>query len=103
MLKLHGRSLKNAGQITDFQLRPIYLGGVMAVSGNKPPMTVAAKGAWMGKDLKRVSEYWKGESFLQALVVDGLTLSYLVHVVPPSPVNGMPPNTSMPYCLDEPS
>merc|ERR1719354_1363708 len=30
----------------------------MGQTGNKPPATVPAKGKYMGKDLKRISEYF---------------------------------------------
>ncbi len=33
--------------------RPMFLGGVMQATGNRPPGTLAAKGKWMGEDLKR--------------------------------------------------
>ena len=33
--------------------RPMFLGGVMQTTGNRPPGTVAAKGKWMGEDLRR--------------------------------------------------
>jgi 2-hydroxychromene-2-carboxylate isomerase len=33
--------------------RPMFLGGVMQTTGNRPPGTVAAKGAWMQADLER--------------------------------------------------
>lgn len=29
--------------------KPVYLGGVMVASGNKPPITVKAKGVWMNE------------------------------------------------------
>ena len=32
---------------------PVFLGGVMQASGNRPPGTVPAKGAWMARDLAR--------------------------------------------------
>ena len=32
---------------------PIFLGGVMQATGNRPPGTVEAKGAWMRKDMAR--------------------------------------------------
>ena len=35
------------------ELVPIFLGGVMKGSGNKPPATVPAKGVWMVGDLAR--------------------------------------------------
>jgi len=33
--------------------RPMFLGGVMQATGNRPPGTVAAKGAYMTRDLER--------------------------------------------------
>ena len=33
--------------------RPMFLGGVMQTTGNRPPGTVAAKGKWMMEDLNR--------------------------------------------------
>lgn len=33
--------------------RPMFLGGVMQTTGNRPPGMVAAKGAWMQADLQR--------------------------------------------------
>jgi 2-hydroxychromene-2-carboxylate isomerase len=36
--------------------RPMFLGGVMQASGNRPPGTVEAKGRWMREDLKRWAE-----------------------------------------------
>ena len=35
------------------KLRPMFLGGVMQATGNKPPATVPAKGKYMGADLAR--------------------------------------------------
>lgn len=37
----------------DVVYRPIFLGGVMQATGNRPPGTVAAKGAWMRRDFDR--------------------------------------------------
>ena len=37
----------------DLKLRPMFLGGVMQATGNKPPGTVPAKGKYMGQDLAR--------------------------------------------------
>jgi 2-hydroxychromene-2-carboxylate isomerase len=34
-------------------IRPMFQGGVMQATGNRPPGTVAAKGKWMGQDLQR--------------------------------------------------
>lgn len=36
-----------------FQYRPVFLGAIMKATDNRPPGMVAAKGAWMMKDLKR--------------------------------------------------
>jgi 2-hydroxychromene-2-carboxylate isomerase len=33
--------------------RPMFLGGVMQTTGNRPPGTIEAKGRWMREDLKR--------------------------------------------------
>lgn len=33
--------------------RPMFLGGVMQTTGNRPPGTVEAKGRWMREDLRR--------------------------------------------------
>ena len=38
--------------------RPMFLGGVMQSSGNAPPATVPAKGAYMLKDLQRWAEHY---------------------------------------------
>nr|QST14953.1 GSTkappa1 protein [Diaphanosoma celebensis] len=38
--------------------RPFFLGGVMNMSGNRPPMTVPAKGVYMKKDLERNAAYF---------------------------------------------
>jgi len=32
---------------------PVFLGGIMQATGNRPPGTVAAKGAWMRRDFDR--------------------------------------------------
>ncbi|MBV8971729.1 MAG: 2-hydroxychromene-2-carboxylate isomerase [Sphingomonadaceae bacterium] len=32
---------------------PVFLGGIMQATGNRPPGTVGAKGAWMARDLDR--------------------------------------------------
>lgn len=37
----------------ELKLRPMFLGGVMQATGNKPPGTVPAKGRYMGQDLAR--------------------------------------------------
>lgn len=36
--------------------RPILLGGVFKATGNRSPMSVAAKGTWMARDLARFAE-----------------------------------------------
>uniref|UniRef100_A0A914ZIP1 EGF-like domain-containing protein n=1 Tax=Parascaris univalens TaxID=6257 RepID=A0A914ZIP1_PARUN len=38
-------------------LIPFFLGGIMKESGNKPAMMVAAKMAYMNKDLRRNADY----------------------------------------------
>jgi len=43
----------------DVELRPIFLGGVMHASGNKPPVTVPNKGAHQAMDIQRICEYYK--------------------------------------------
>ena len=40
----------------EIHYRPMFLGGVMQATGNKPPATVPAKGAYLMRDLKR----WAG-------------------------------------------
>jgi len=45
----------------DLKLKPVFLAGIMGQTGNKPPATVPAKGKYMGKDLKRISEYFDVE------------------------------------------
>tara|TARA_A100001037_G_C14891281_1_gene518529 strand:- start:120 stop:722 length:603 start_codon:yes stop_codon:yes gene_type:complete len=40
---------------------PVFLGGVMNASGNKPPGTVAAKGRYMNRDMERCAERYKIE------------------------------------------
>ena len=37
----------------ELKLRPMFLGGVMQATGNKPPGTVPAKGKYMSQDLAR--------------------------------------------------
>lgn len=37
----------------ELEYRPMFLGGVMAATGNRPPGTVGAKGRWMTADLAR--------------------------------------------------
>ncbi|KAL9933999.1 hypothetical protein V8E36_007081 [Tilletia maclaganii] len=42
----------------DLVLTPINLGYVMAASGNKPPISVPNKGAWMWGDMMRSSQFF---------------------------------------------
>ncbi|XP_028326094.1 glutathione S-transferase kappa 1-like [Gouania willdenowi] len=42
----------------NLQLRPVFLGGIMQASGNKPPGLVPNKFMYMTKDLKRLGEYF---------------------------------------------
>ena len=37
--------------------RPMFLGGVMQATGNRPPGTVPAKGAYMNRDILRCAEH----------------------------------------------
>jgi 2-hydroxychromene-2-carboxylate isomerase len=39
-----------------FELVPMLLGGVFKATGNASPVTIPAKGAWMGRDLARWAE-----------------------------------------------
>uniref|UniRef100_A0A6B2LI65 Glutathione S-transferase kappa 1 n=1 Tax=Arcella intermedia TaxID=1963864 RepID=A0A6B2LI65_9EUKA len=39
-------------------LRPFFLGGVMNAAGNKPPLTVPAKGKYMISDLQLCGDYF---------------------------------------------
>lgn len=43
----------------DLQLRPIFLGGIMNATGNKPPATLPARGAYMFKDIQRNARYFE--------------------------------------------
>lgn len=36
-------------------LRPMFQGGVMHATGNRPPGTIQAKGKWMSADLRRIT------------------------------------------------
>eukprot|EP01116_Phalansterium_solitarium_P005168 TRINITY_DN16556_c0_g1_i1.p1 TRINITY_DN16556_c0_g1~~TRINITY_DN16556_c0_g1_i1.p1 ORF type:complete len:226 (+),score=59.94 TRINITY_DN16556_c0_g1_i1:54-731(+) len=40
-------------------IRPVFLGGVMAATGNKPPVLVPARGVYMQADVARLSEFFK--------------------------------------------
>ena len=37
----------------EIKYTPVFLGGIMQATGNRPPGTVAAKGAWMARDMDR--------------------------------------------------
>lgn len=40
-------------------LRPFFLGGAMKATGNEPPASLPARGAYMMKDLERVGRYFE--------------------------------------------
>jgi glutathione S-transferase kappa 1 len=42
----------------DLNLEPIFLGGVMAATGNSPPAMLPARGVYMAGDVARLSEYF---------------------------------------------
>jgi len=42
----------------DLQLKPFYLAGIMKGAENRPPMMVAAKGAYMIKDIHRLRSFY---------------------------------------------
>ena len=42
----------------EVQWKPIFLAGVMDATGNKPPLTVKAKGKYMWRDLKLWAEHY---------------------------------------------
>ena len=37
--------------------RPVFLGGIMQATGNRPPGMVPAKGAYMGRDMQRCADH----------------------------------------------
>ncbi|KAG9484917.1 hypothetical protein GDO78_008168 [Eleutherodactylus coqui] len=43
----------------DIQLRPGNLAGIMSGTGNSPPALVPKRGIYLGRDLKRVAEYYQ--------------------------------------------
>ncbi|XP_073541497.1 glutathione S-transferase kappa 1-like isoform X2 [Phyllobates terribilis] len=43
----------------DIHLRPAYLGAVMNATGNSPPAMVPKRGAYMTKDVKRLTEFYQ--------------------------------------------
>jgi len=70
----------------DITFKPVFLGGVMQASGNKPPATLPAKATYGMSDLTRSSEYFdipisfpsvfptntiQPQRFLHALIKDG--------------------------------
>jgi len=50
------RRIRNNWNV-EIKCRPFYLSGIMNLSGNKPPVTVPAKGVYSIKDLERVTKY----------------------------------------------
>ncbi|VUC32715.1 unnamed protein product [Clonostachys rosea] len=42
----------------ELEFIPVFLGGIMASSGNKPPMALAAKSAYSPYDIKRAQKYF---------------------------------------------
>uniref|UniRef100_A0A0M3IRV4 Glutathione S-transferase kappa n=1 Tax=Ascaris lumbricoides TaxID=6252 RepID=A0A0M3IRV4_ASCLU len=61
-------------------LIPFFLGGILKESGNKPPITVAAKVAYMNKDLRRNADYWgvnlvPPKDFIETILNRGSLLS----------------------------
>ncbi len=44
--------------LAEAEWRPFFLGGVFKATGNKPPLTVPAKGQYMARDLKRLCAYY---------------------------------------------
>jgi len=43
----------------DFRLKPVFLGGVMQGSGNRPPAQIPAKAVWLLQDIVRNSTYFQ--------------------------------------------
>ena len=50
--KAVGKMIERTG--ADLIVRPMFLGGVMAATGNRPPGMVAAKGKYLNQDLARI-------------------------------------------------
>lgn len=44
--------------LKDAEWHPFFLGGVFKATGNKPPLSLPAKGQYMVKDLKRLFDYY---------------------------------------------
>jgi len=70
----------------DITLKPVFLGGVMQATGNKPPATLPAKATYGMADLSRSSKYFQipisfpsvfptntlsAQRFLQAMILEG--------------------------------
>ncbi|KAM4703926.1 glutathione S-transferase kappa 1 [Rhinophrynus dorsalis] len=60
----------------DVRLRPGFLGGIMQASGNSPPAMVPNKGAYMVKDLERLSKVYEvplrqPKDFFQSVIKKG--------------------------------
>jgi glutathione S-transferase kappa 1 len=45
--------------ITDLDLQPVFLGGIMQGALNKPPLTIPNKGKWMTSDQLLQREYYQ--------------------------------------------
>ncbi|KAJ6658316.1 hypothetical protein lerEdw1_020588 [Lerista edwardsae] len=43
----------------ELRFRPVFLGGIMHGTGNKPPATVPKKGEYMTKDMMRMAKYYQ--------------------------------------------
>ncbi|CAD6913323.1 unnamed protein product [Tilletia controversa] len=67
--------------------KPINLGYVMGTAGNKPPISVPNKGAWMWGDMLRSSQFY------------GVTLSQPSNF----PINTQPPQLFLRHLCDHPS
>ncbi|MEM9139743.1 MAG: 2-hydroxychromene-2-carboxylate isomerase [Pseudomonadota bacterium] len=59
---------------------PIFLGGVMQATGNRPPGTVEAKGAWMKRDLARWAKMY-GLPYQRNSIFPQKTLTHMRGVV----------------------
>ncbi|KAG8551459.1 hypothetical protein GDO81_004122 [Engystomops pustulosus] len=60
----------------DIHLHPALLGGVMHATGNSPPAMVPKKGAYMAKDVERLSEFYQvplrqPSNFFQVVIKKG--------------------------------
>ena len=52
---LAAKTARNAG--AELVYRPVFLGGIMQATGNRPPGMVPAKGAYMAQDYKRIAAH----------------------------------------------